>query len=161
LIRRLIETFGDDVLPAELVQDWRRKADEVRDQFMIPICDHPNAKRKLNHSWNKLDFVSMAERTGEIGKLIVPGYFFPLRHAHPTFGGLTQRLEIVEDRMAFKQDSEPTMVDDALMTAHNCILDALEVQKQRFSLDGLEEAMQVCLRDFLRVWSPDSPHLKE
>jgi len=159
LIRRLVETFGEGVLPAELVQDWRRKADEVRDEFMIPVCDHPNPKRRLNHSWNKLDFVSMAEKTGEIGKLIVPGYFFPLRHAHPTFGGLTQRLEIVNDHMVFKQDSEPTMVDDALMTAHNCILDVLEVQRQHFNPVGLADATQICLRDFFRVWSPDPAHL--
>jgi len=50
---------------------------------MIPVCDHPGSKMRLNHTWNKLDFVAMAKKAGEIGKLIVPGYYFPLRHAHP------------------------------------------------------------------------------
>jgi hypothetical protein len=35
------------------------------------------------------------------------------------------------------------------------------VQKDHFNIDGLEEAIQVCLRDFLRVWAPDSPLLGE
>jgi len=47
-----------------------------------------------------------------------------------------------------------------LITAHNCILNALEVQKERFKIEGLDETMQICYRDFVRVWSPDSPLLK-
>jgi hypothetical protein len=54
---------------------------------MIPVCDHPDAKMRLNQTWNKLDFVSMAKTTGDLGDLIIPGYYLPLRHAHPTFGG--------------------------------------------------------------------------
>lgn len=42
-----------------------------------------------------------------------------------------------------------------MITAHNCILNVLEVQKEHFKIDGLEEAMQMCVRDFVRVWSPD------
>lgn len=160
LISRLIETFGDTVLPAEDIAEARRKAAEVKEDFMIPVCDHPGAKMRLNHTWNKLDFAAMAKKTGALGTLIIPGYYLPLRHAHPTFGGLTERLEIVDERMGLKSDAQPEIADRSLMTAHNCILDALEVQKEHFAIEGLEEAMQVCYRDFLRVWSPDSPLLK-
>ncbi len=65
---------------------------------MIPVCDHPGSKMRLNHTWNKLDFVAMAKKAGEIGRLII---------------------------------------------------------------EGLEDAIQVCYRDFVRVWSPDSPLLKD
>jgi len=116
---------------------------------------------RLNHTWNKLAFVAMASKAGAIGKLIVPGYYFPLRHAHPTFGGLTERLEIVDEHMSLKGDAQPEIVDRSLMTAHNCILDALKVQSEHFSIEGLEDAIQVCYRDFVRVWSPDSPLLKD
>jgi len=81
----------------------------------------------------------------------------PMRHAHATFGGLTERLEIVDGQMGLKADAQPQIVDRSLMTAHNCLLDALDVQKERFKLDGLEESMQVCYKDFVRVWSPDTP----
>jgi len=161
LTSRLIETFGETILPAELIAEIRRKAAEVKEDFMIPVCDHPGSKMRLNHTWNKLDFVAMAKNAGAIGKLIVPGYYFPLRHAHPTFGGLTERLESVDEQMSLKGDAQPEIVDRSLMTAHNCILDALKVQSEHFSIEGLEDAIQVCYRDFVRVWSPDSPLLKD
>lgn len=160
LIGRLVETFGDNILPAEVIAEARRKAAEVKQDFMVPVCDHPGAKMRLNHTWSKLDFVAMAKKTGDLGKLIIPGYYMPLRHAHATFAGLTERLEIVNGQMSLKPDAQPEMADRSLITAHNCILNALEVQKEHFRIEGLEEAMQLCFRDFVRVWSPDSPLLK-
>jgi hypothetical protein len=160
LISRLVETFGDNILPAEVIAEARRKAAEVKQDFMVPVCDHPGAKVRLNHTWSKLDFVAMAKKTGDLGKLIIPGYYMPLRHAHATFAGLTERLEIVNGQMSLKADAQPEMADRSLITAHNCVLNALEVQKEHFRIEGLEEAMQVCFRDFVRVWSPDSPLLK-
>lgn len=160
LISRLVETFGDNILPAEVIAEARRKAAEVKQDFMVPVCDHPDAKMRLNHTWSKLDFVAMAKKTGDLGKLIIPGYYMPLRHAHATFAGLTERLEVVNGQMSLKPDAQPEMADRSLITAHNCILNALEVQKEHFRIEGLEEAMQVCFRDFVRVWSPDSPLLK-
>lgn len=161
LTNRVLEAFGENILPAELVAEIRRKAAEVKEDFMIPVCDHPGTKMRLNHSWNKLDFVAMAKKAGAIGTLIVPGYYFPLRHAHPTFGGLTERLEIVDGTMSLKADAQPDIADRSLMTAHNCILDAIKVQSEHFKVAGLEDAIQVCYRDFVRVWSPDSPLLKD
>lgn len=157
---RLIETFGGSILPADLIAEIRRKAAEVREDFMIPVCDHPGSKMRLNHTWNKLNFVAMAKKAGAIGSLILPGYYFPLRHAHPTFGGLKERLEIVNEEVSLKGDSQPETADHSLKTAHNCILDTLLVQSEHFRIEGLEEAIQVCYRDFVRVWSPDSPLLK-
>jgi hypothetical protein len=160
LTNRVIETFGENILPADVVAEIRRKAAEVKEDFMIPVCDHPDAKMRLNHSWNKLDFVAMAKKAGAIGRLIVPGYYFPLRHAHPTFGGLTERLEIVDETMSLSADAQPDIADRSLMTAHNCILDAIKVQSEHFKIAGLEDAIQVCCLDFVRVWSPGSPLLR-
>jgi hypothetical protein len=160
LLSRLIETFGDKILPAEYIATVRSKAAGVKKDFMVPVCDHPDAKMRLNHTWNKLDFVAMSKKTGDLGKLIVPGYYLPMRHAHATFGGLGDRLEIVDGHMGLNVDAQPEIVDRSLMTAHNCILNVLDVQKECFKIDGLEEAMQVGYMDFLRVWSPDSPLLK-
>lgn len=161
LVDRLIETFGEKILPADLIAQIRSNAAAVKEDFMEPTCDHPGANMKLRHSWNKLDFVSMAKTTGELGKLVIPGYFLPLRHAHPTFGGFTERLEIVDGTMMLKPNSQPEIADRSLRTAHNCIINMLVVQKDHFKLTELEEPMRVCLRDFVRVWAPDSPLLKD
>ena len=156
LISRLIETFGDNILPADVISEARRKAAKVKQDFMVPVCDHPSAKMRLNHTWSKLDFVATAKKTGALGQLIIPGYYMPLRHAHASFAGLTERLEIVDGRMGLKTDAQPDVVDRSLITAHNCILNALEVQKEHFKVHGLEEAMRVCFQDFVRVWSCES-----
>jgi hypothetical protein len=84
-----------------------------------------------------------------------------MRHAHPTFGGLNERLEVAEDRLGLTPDAQPEIADGSLMTAHNCLLDALEVQNFHFKIDGLTEVLRGCYRDFCRVWSPDSPLLND
>jgi hypothetical protein len=160
LISRMIETFGESVLPADQIAEIRSQAAAVKENFMVPVCKHPDAEKRINHTWNKLDFVAMANKTGDLGKLIIPGYYLPLRHAHPTFGGLSERMEIVNGHMALKADAQTELADRSLMTAHHCILDALTVQSQHFKIVGLEEAMHICCQDFLRVWIPDSPLLK-
>jgi hypothetical protein len=160
LMKPILETFGNDVLPQETVAKVQRRYSEVKEDFMVTDCSRCETKR-LNHTWSKLDFVSMAKRTGAMGTLIVPGYFLPLRHAHSTFGGLSERLEIANDRMEFQGETQPDMADQALATAHNCILDVLEVQKARFAIDGLEEQLQICLKDYLEIWVPDSKLLSQ
>ncbi|MGO9125003.1 MAG: DUF5677 domain-containing protein [Terriglobales bacterium] len=155
LMRPMLETFGQGILAAETIAEVKRKAQAVKDKFMVIDCVKCGTKR-LNHTWSKLDFVSMAKQAGEIGGLIVPGYFLPLRQAHSTFGGLTDRLEVVSNVMGFRQESEEKMVDTSLMTAHHCILNVIEIQAQHFKIGGLPEAWQSCSEDFLRIWAPDS-----
>jgi hypothetical protein len=62
-------------LPADQIAEIRGKAAEVKKDFMVPVCGHPGTEMRLNHSWNKLDFVAMAKKTGELGTLIIPGYY--------------------------------------------------------------------------------------
>src|SRR5258708_10563932 len=143
LMKPVLQTFGERVLSQETVVDVKRKAGAVRNKFMVTDCKKCGTK-KLNHTWSKLDFVSLAKQAGEISQLIVPGYFLPLRHAHSTFGGLTDRLEVVNDVMAFRQDSELKMADQSLMTAHHCVLNVVEIQAQHFKIAGLREAWQAC-----------------
>src|SRR5215469_3906315 len=71
LINRLIETFGENVLPTKDIEEARQKAAEVKENFMVPVCEHPGTKTRLNHTWNRLDFVSIAKRAGALGNLIV------------------------------------------------------------------------------------------
>jgi len=160
LMKPILETFGKDALPPNIVAEVERKFAEVKDRFMITDCRKCGSKR-LNHTWNKLDFVAMAKKTGPIGRQLVPGYFLPLRHAHTTFGGLSDRIEIAGERIGFQPESPPKMADDALMVAHSCLLNILDAQQERFNVPGLKEQLQICFRDFLEIWIPDSQALKE
>lgn len=156
LMQPIFETFGTGALPADTVADITRKYEEAKEKFMVTDCKKCGTKR-VNHSWNKLNFPAMAKKT-ELGQIIVHGYYIPLRHAHSTFKSITERLEKSERALGFKPESEPKVADEALMTAHNCLLVALGVQQKRFRIEGLEAAIDRCVRDWALVWSPELMH---
>ena len=123
---------------------------------MVKACKSKTCEEKrVGHTWSKLDFVSMAKMTGAIGSLIVPGYFVPLRHAHSTYRAMTERLELNDEQMGFQRESQPDKADEALMTAHNCLLVALEVQEERFQVPQLKTAIENAVRDWAVIWSPE------
>lgn len=157
LMKPILDTFGEDALPLETVAATKQRYAEVKDKFMVKSCKSRTcSEQRVGHTWSKLDFVSMAKKAGTIGSLIVPGYFEPLLHAHSTFRAVTERLELGDGQMGFRRESQPEKADQALMTAHNCLLMALGVEKERFNIPGLEEAIQLSLRDWALVWSPES-----
>jgi hypothetical protein len=157
LMKPIEETFGEGVLSSEVKDEQKKKFDAVKKRFTVKSCKSKSCdEMRLNHTWSKLDFVSMAKKAGAIGTLIVPGYYLPLRHAHPTLGALSERIDIIGDRMEFKSEHQPDMADQALMTAHNCLLVALEVQEERFKVEGLKAAIETCVRDWRDIWSPGS-----
>ncbi len=124
---------------------------------MVKCCDSKGyEKMRLAHHWSKLDFVSMARKTGALGTQIVPGYYMPLRHAQPTLGALSERIDYTGDRMEFNSEAQPDMADQALSVAHNCILVALEGQDKRFKIDGLKELLSDCVKDWRDIWSPSA-----
>ena len=157
LMRPILDTFGEGAMAADTVADTKRRYEEVKDKFMVKSCRSKACNEKrIGHTWNKLDFVSMAKTTGAIGTIIVPGYFVPLRHSHSTFRAMMERLEMNEEHLGFQRESQTDEADQALMTAHNCILLALEVQDERFKIAGLKSAIENCVRDWALVWSPNA-----
>ena len=159
LMQPILDTFGTNALKAETVAEVKRRYEEVKEQFMVTDCKKCNTK-KVNHTWNKLHFVAMAKKTGVLGTLIVPGYFLPLRHAHSTFAAMTDRIKNNGEVLSFQRESQPELADDALMVAHDCLLKSLEIQNERFKIEGLEAAIANCVRDWQEIWSSDAPFLK-
>ena len=143
------ETLGmktiSDEMRAKLKADYAR---DVKDRFMVTVCEKCGTKR-VNHTWSKLDFVSMSKKTGVIGRLIIPGYYTPLRHAHATVGALLSRIEDNEvEGLSFSPTAQRKEADDALMSAQNIIVDVLNVQDERFKIPGLEAQIQRVIDDF-------------
>jgi Family of unknown function (DUF5677) len=152
LATRLMEDFDPSLLDPEVLKEVRESAAQVKENFMVPVCDHPGAKMRLNHSWNKLDFVSMAKTT-DVAKLINVAYFIPLLHAHPTFGGLVQTLQNKDGIITINPEAQFTIADHSLVAAHNCLLATVNVQGEHFHIEGLDDALELCKQDFLRVWT--------
>jgi hypothetical protein len=160
MLKPVMDTFGKDALPSETIADVELRYAETKKRFMVTDCKTCGTER-VNHTWSKLDFVSMAKKTGAIGTLVVPAYYWPLRHAHSTFRAITDRMEKAEGRIGFKRESQPEEADQALALAHNCILLMLEVQNEQFKIEGLEVEIQGCGRDWAEIWAPDAPFLRD
>ena len=145
------QTMGKGTFTPEHVAEIEKSYEEVKDRFMITDCEECDTKR-LNHTWSKLDFVSMANKTA-LGKLIVPGYIIPLRQAHATVASMTSRMAAGEnDAISFIDTAQRKEADNALRVSHNIILDVLRVEDEQFNTPGLKEQNESCLQDFVDIW---------
>lgn len=150
------EMFGDDVISKEMLAILKEGADSVRDRFKVPICEKCKTSR-VNHTWTRLDVVSMARACPEMQGYLLPGYRDTLAHVHANFGGIVQRLEITEDSITFG-DETPPGVDDAVLTAaHAIVLQALRLQVEHFKLKELEGELETCAKDHKMVWESRRP----
>ena len=148
-------TMGKDVFTDEMASEIEEGFEEIKDKFMVTDCETCGTK-KLNHSWNKLDFVAMANKTS-IGKLIVLGYYIPLRQAHATVASMTSRMVATEDGgISFEQTAQRGPADNALRVSHNILLNVLRVENEHFKIPGLKAQYDICLQDFIDVWHGDS-----
>jgi hypothetical protein len=145
------DTMGKDTFPEEMASAIEAEFQEIKEKFMVPDCKVCGTS-KLNHSWNRLDFVAMAKQTS-LGIFIVPGYYLPLRQAHATVASMIARMVPTEDGgLAFEETAQRGTADNVLRVAHNIILNVLRVEDERFKTPGLREKYEACLKDFMEVW---------
>jgi Family of unknown function (DUF5677) len=137
------ETMGADTFSPEQAAEIENEFAAVKEKFMVTHCEKCGTKR-LNHTWNKLDFVAMAKKTS-LGKLFAIGYIMPLRHAHATVASMVSRMKVTpEGATTFKWEAQRKEADAALRAAHNVFLDILRVQDERFGVPGLKEQNHAC-----------------
>jgi hypothetical protein len=144
------KTMGPNILrkeQAETESEYLR----VKDSYLITDCAKCGTKR-LNHTWHKLDLVTMAHRT-IFGDNIVAGYYLPMGHAHSTVRALISRLEDTDSEgLGFNPDPQPEEADRALLVSHQIMLGVLETQQKYFNLAELEQPLQKCMQDFMEIW---------
>jgi hypothetical protein len=96
----------------------------------------------------------MARECGTLGQLIVPAYYLPMQEAHTTVGSLLNRLQAKSDNsLEFNPGPQREIAKDALMSAHNIMLNVLELQEEHFNKNDLEEPLRICRRDFVDIWA--------
>jgi hypothetical protein len=151
LMKAIEETFGSDLLGKEKTEEVKESFRRVKGQFTVTDCADCKTTR-INHTWSKLDFVSMARKTGELGKLIVPAYYLPTKEAHSTIGAILSRLDQEGHGIVFDGGPQRKRADEALIFAHNLILNTLELQRDHFKLATLEQPIETCFQDFMETW---------
>ena len=152
LAQAIESVFGKSLLPADKLAAVKSKRDEVVSRFKVTDCEKCRTQR-VNHTWSKLDFVSMARAAG-VGSRIVDAYYLPLEQAHSTFAGIGKSLKEEEDgTITFDYGRQRQLADGALITSHNLMLNVLHLQKEHFGLSALEEPLQQCCDDFNEIWA--------
>jgi hypothetical protein len=160
LANSLRKSYGDDILSAEAIGEIVTGYRRVKDQFLVTDCKKCGTKRP-NHTWSKLDFVSMACKSGALSRLIVPAYYIPLGHAHATVQSFLSRLEETpsSEGVEFNPSSQPDQADMALLVAHQVMLGVLETQDKHFKPEGLTDAVHLSLQDFEYIWPEGRPDI--
>jgi len=132
----------------------KQEYESVKERFMVTDCKACKTFRP-NHTWSKVDVVSMARSTKNLWPLLVPGYYLPTTEAHSTTAAIFARLDfhsIDANRLACVPDAQRERADKVLPVAHIVLLDAIELQRQFFKIDGLEALMQKCMSDYGEIW---------
>jgi hypothetical protein len=156
IVRAIVNTFGETAIPGERVKEVEENYDRVRDNFLVTACNDCGRKA-INHTWSKLDFVSMAHAVGEPGRLVALGYYLPTREAHSTTGAILSRLSLDQgDILMFESGAQNREGEIALMTAHSLLLNVVELQKEYFKLEFLAAPLQTCLDDYIEIWRTKS-----
>lgn len=152
LARAIVDTLGPDTLPGEILARVEASYRAVKDRFTVADC-HKCGTKRPSFTWSKLDLVSMAKAAGNLGDLIVPAYYIPTREAHSTAGALLSRLSEGDGGiLTFSGELQPEKAGEALITAHNLILNVLDLQHEHFGLRELDEPLKTCIQDFLEIW---------
>jgi hypothetical protein len=155
LMNATIETLGDP-FPPEQRREIEDEFEGAKPQFMITSCAECGKKR-LNHTWTRLDFVSMAKRCGALAKLLVPAYYMGVREGHSSINAIFSRLDAGAaasgEGLVFDGSSQRKRADSTLLTAHKILLMVLDLQKIHFHMESLDQALQICCEDIFAIWS--------
>jgi hypothetical protein len=153
-LKAVQSSMKDGIFSKEQADQIEREFEEVKDQFMVPDCKKCETTR-LNYTWSKIDFVSMARMDDDLWPLIVPAYYQPTREAHSTMGSIFSRLDSdsldKDNGLLFNSGAQRDRADQAIVTAHTILLSVLDLQRECFGIKELEPLMQTCFEDFKAV----------
>ena len=144
--------IGGDVFPPEKVEKIKREFETVKARFMISDCKVCKTIR-LNHTWTKVDVVSMARMADKnLSLMVVPAYIVPTREFHSTLGAIFSRLDpeaaARNEGLLFDGAAQRDRADQSLITGCNLLLNVLDLQREVFHIQELEPLLQICFEDF-------------
>jgi Family of unknown function (DUF5677) len=126
----------------------------IKKDFEVTACKKCGTKR-VNHGWNKKDFVSMARETA-LWPLLAIAYHQPTNQLHTTIGSIYARLDpkAVADNegLMFDSNAQREKADSTLHSAHVILLNVLNTQRECFEIPELESLLQICIEDMTVIY---------
>ncbi len=133
-------TFDIDAEDEAKLSQLKSAFEEVRSRFEVIDCERCETRR-INHTWHKLDFVSMASKVGKLGTAIVPAYYMPLAQAHGTFASAVYRLGESDGFFSPSVEMNDAEADRSFKYAHLILLNVLTVQNEYFKLEAAKDPL--------------------
>ena len=156
LMQAVLQIHGEGAVSKEVKELREMQFQAVKENYMIDDCKKCGTKR-LNHTWNKLDVVSMAKKTPWLKKYLVPGYYIPMSYAHSTVHSMLARLEAgPEGGISFNAGPQPEQADASLKTAHILILYIIREQFKHFNLDDPAQLRQRAELEYPEIWPSEA-----
>lgn len=152
LVSAIESTFKKGLLDPAKVQEVEDNYQRLKDRYQVTLCRECGTTH-LNIAWNPKDIITMAKEVG-LTDFIVPAYYLPMQHTHPSVKGMLDRLEITADGVTLAERLQPLTGDRILCAAHGLLLHSLDVQFEHFKLDA--EPYKQLVTDFGEIWKrPD------
>ena len=146
---------ADGVVPAEVVEELKKKQQEVRDQLKSEICKKCGTPR-TQEAWTRVALDNMAEEVDKVtgtslSKLYAPCYLTPTAFLHPTALGLEYRLTRTPGVQTYEEMPEE-LAHDALLRGHGMALRVLKHVNSYFGL-GFDAEVELRYAAFPKIWS--------
>jgi len=150
----LNESFGISPENDKEMEELTEQYELLKNEYLIDKCKKCETKR-VNHTWSKLDIVSMAKKVGGLEESIVPAYYIPMQQTHSTFGSIGDLLKYGEDgKLQIDIDRGRDNGIRSFSYAHLLLLKVFEIQIDHFEqYDDVilyEEAMD----HYMQSWLP-------
>jgi hypothetical protein len=153
------QSTGRRLFSPEQAKKIKEDYESVKGQFVVPDCKVCGTTR-MNHTWSKVDVVSMARMTKNLWPFVLPGYYMPMREGHSTVGAIFSRLDpATKDGLIFDGELQRGRAHTALFTAHMILLDTFQLQREFFKIEELEPIIQICISDYMEIWKGETPSI--
>lgn len=160
LNQELTETMGEDFFEGLGYEDQRQEIEAgyalVRDTFLVDHCEHCSKKR-VNFTWSKKSLLQRAAAAGHsIRGLTFAAYYIPLEHTHSSIAAILHRLREADDgSITFQDDVQRGEADLALQYGFLLLLNILDLQRDHFKLEQLDESLKKCFMTYRDIFAPE------
>jgi hypothetical protein len=142
--------WGDDLYPPEKVREIEDNYARVKDAYRTRECKKCGRK-EMGIAWTNVSLGDMATAV-DLDRYYYYSYVRPLLQSHPSVKGTLGRLEGTGGPIGWGERVDREQSDRVLMTAHVLLLHLLEVQTERFRIDGLQDLVETAAKDWKDVW---------
>lgn len=149
---KIKETLNIEAEDEAKLRQLEEEYSKVVERFRVHTCKKCN-KTRINHSWTKLDFVTMAAGVGPLGRVIVPGYYMPSAQAHATAASAVYRLSDHSDGSFFIDPvTNAAEAARSFQFAHLIILGVMTTHHEFFHLTSIDDVLGEAWKHYRVAW---------